>query len=469
MDRESVLVRNTLILSIGKFLPKIFTFITLPIITVSLTKYEYGTYDLILTLLLLLLPIATLQIQSAAFRFLIDCRTNKKKTSMVITNIVIFTVPISLVAITILFLSLRNISIITRILVCIYFLGDIMSATIGQIARGLSYNKAYSIGSIIYSVINMITIVLTLSLGNLGLNGVLLAGGISSILSALYLSNKSKIIKNIDLRLISKGCIIKMISYSWPMIPNNLSNWILTISDKAIISFFLGVEANAIYAIANKIPSLLNIAQSTFVMAWQENASMASKDKDASEYYSKMFENVYCLLMGVTSLLIAFTPMIFKVIIWGDYEMAYYQMPILFIGTLFYCLSSFQGGIYIAYKKTKSVGITTIIAALINLIINLLFIKVIGITAASISTLLSYLFLFIYRIIDIKKFQYITYNYIKMIVLFSVIFIMCIICYKNNFVFNIINIIIGIIFSIVINLKIVKLMFNKAKLLFKNY
>lgn len=69
MSREGKLAKNTLILGVGTFLPKFASFITLPILTGCLTKSEYGIYDLITVLVSLLLPVATLQIQAAAFSF----------------------------------------------------------------------------------------------------------------------------------------------------------------------------------------------------------------------------------------------------------------------------------------------------------------------------------------------------------------------------------------------------------------
>ena len=56
MSREGKLAKNTLIISIGTFLPKLASFITLPILTGYLTQVEYGTYDLITILVSLLLP-----------------------------------------------------------------------------------------------------------------------------------------------------------------------------------------------------------------------------------------------------------------------------------------------------------------------------------------------------------------------------------------------------------------------------
>lgn len=257
--------------------------------------------------------------------------------------------------------------------------------------------------------------------------------------------------KYLDRQSVSVEVMKKLLKYSWPMVPNNLSSWVLKISDRMVISFFLGVEANAVYAVANKIPNILNVARGTFVMAWQENATIASKDKDATEYYSKVFDTTFSLVIGMTAVLIAMTPFLFKLFIKGDYSEAYFQMPILFIGVFFGCMSAFQGGIYVAYMKTKSVGITTMLAAVCNLLLDLLLVKKIGITAGSVSTLLSYLLLYLYRMFDVLKIQRIEYRYKKLILESCVIILMSYLCFLRKNVTNVVNIFIGIIFCIIIN------------------
>ena len=96
----------------------------------------------------------------------------------------------------------------------------------------------------------------------------------------------------------------------------------------------MGIAANAVYSAANKIPQVLNIAQNTFTMAWQENAVITSKDKDVAAYYSSMFAKMYDFIAGSLGLLIAFTPLLFKLLIRGDYAEAYFQIPILFVAML---------------------------------------------------------------------------------------------------------------------------------------
>lgn len=456
MNREKALAKNTFIIAIGTFLPKFSSIITLPIITGGLTKAEMGTYDLISTLVSLFLPVATLQIQSAAFRFLIEVREDEKETKRIITNIISFILPTSLIALTILYLCLGNVSPVIRWLICLYFFSDILMLSTQQIVRGLSNNKLYSASSVTISFSNMLLIVLTISVGKQGLVGVLASITIATTIGLILLLVKGHILSRIDLSLFSKKTLLEMLSYSWPMIPNSLSNWVLSFSDRAVLTAFMGLEANAIYSVANKIPALFTTVQGTFVFAWQENASLASKDSDADTYYAEMFDSIFGILVGIMALLIAATPILFWLLIRGDYKEAYYQMPILFMGMLFSSMASFIGGIYVAHKKTRSVGVTTILAAACNLVIDLVFVHKIGIFAASISTLVSYVFLTIYRMVDVQKFQKVKFNTGRFCLLIALLVLMCAICWIDTVALNVLNIILGCIIAVVVNRKIMK-------------
>ena len=178
----------------------------------------------------------------------------------------------------------------------------------------------------------------------------------------------------------------RMLIYSWPMVPNAMSMWVMRASDRFVISIFMGVTANAIYAAANKVPSILTLAQNTFALAWQENASVSVNDPNVGEYYSDMFKKIFSIMAGFMSFLIGGAPILFSILIRGDYSEALDQIPVLLMAMLFFGLSSFVGGVYIAFMQTRSVGITTIVAAAINLIVDLSTIRWIGLYAASGST-----------------------------------------------------------------------------------
>ncbi len=456
MSREKELAKNTIILSIGRFLPKLFAFITLPILTKYLTKKEYGTYDLIATLVMLIIPIATLQIQSAAFRYLIDCRGDKDKSSDIITNIFIVTIPISLVASIIVQFFFVEWGFGIRLFIIFYFFFDTIYLTVSQIARGLGDNKAYSAGSIIVSATFMVAVVVAVYLLRMGLLGMTIAMASAQIVSSIFLIWRIHLLRYLSLRRVSGKHIKELLGYSWPMVPNNLSGWVLKLSDRLVITGFLGVEANAVYAVANKIPNLLSTAQSVLVMAWHENASIASGDADTDQYYTKMLDWVFDLMFGCTVLLIAATPILFALLIRGDYEEAYFQMPVLILAMFFCVMSSYFGGLYIAHKKTANVGLSTMVAAGINLVIDLVFVKLIGIWAGSISTLVAYATLYFYRMFNCQRFQKINVNYKKQVMLILIMVALLISCFMKKTYLNIINIVVAFALFWIFNRKIVK-------------
>ena len=89
MVREKELVKNTIIITIGKVCTQLITFLLLPLYTGILSIEEYGTVDLLNTLVSLLLPIVTLQIDQGLFRELIEVRDNEEQKKKIISSVVL--------------------------------------------------------------------------------------------------------------------------------------------------------------------------------------------------------------------------------------------------------------------------------------------------------------------------------------------------------------------------------------------
>ena len=89
MNREKQLVKNTVIITIGKICTQLITFLLLPLYTGILSTEEYGIVDLLNTLVSLLLPLVTFQVEQAMFRELIEVRSKEKnKTEIISTGII---------------------------------------------------------------------------------------------------------------------------------------------------------------------------------------------------------------------------------------------------------------------------------------------------------------------------------------------------------------------------------------------
>ena len=72
-------------------------------------------------------------------------------------------------------------------------------------------------------------------------------------------------------------------------------------------------------------------------------------------------------------------------------------------GAFFHSVADLYGSIYTAFKMTKEIAKTTLISAVLNILINVMMIRYIGIYAAAISTLMAYLVIAIYRHLDVQR------------------------------------------------------------------
>ncbi len=161
--------------------------------------------------------------------------------------------------------------------------------------------------------------------------------------------------------------------------------------------------------------------------------------------------------------LIAGTPVMFTILIRGNYDEALYQVPIYFIAFFFSCISTYLGGIYLAYKKSFNVGITTIVSAIINLIVNIVLIRYIGLFAASLSTLCGYIFIDLYRYIDVQKIVHIKFNFKQMIVGLLGIGFSGVLFYMRQTALDAINIVASLIMCYLLNKDITKTLLKTVK------
>ena len=84
-SRSKKLALNTVILSIGTLCTKGIMFFMAPLFTRWLTSSEYGTFDLLVSYVSLLLPFLTLSTGEALFRFLLDAENEEKKKTWIST------------------------------------------------------------------------------------------------------------------------------------------------------------------------------------------------------------------------------------------------------------------------------------------------------------------------------------------------------------------------------------------------
>ena len=461
MNRNKELLKNTAILMVGQFVPKIMALIVLPILTGSLTKTEYGLYDLTLTVASFCIPLVSVQIQQAVFRYLIE---KDSKRASIISSSFIFLIFMSSIASVVIIGGWLYYTkdIILSILFMLSYVFEMVLSWGGQVARGLGHNINYSLSYALYSVCFVIVLLIKyIFFGKLELEYVIVSMIISYGVSIAYLFYSCRIIYFVNVSEFCKKTVMKLLAFSGPMVISSVGLWIVNLSDRFCVSGFLGVEMNAVYAVANKIPNLINAFYSVFNLAWTENTSRLTTEEKKKGYYSSFFEEFYALLIGALLLLITVSPVLFKVLIDDQYNAAYGLMSWLYIGVLFSSLVSFFGSIDVGEKKTKEVGISSLLGAVINLLINIVLMKKYGVIVAAVSTILSYFVILLYRAIDIKKYVNIHYNSIKILIGFCTVIILAVLNNHFSIIRTIISVIIVIVYNYKYNFYILKRLIDK--------
>lgn len=451
MNKKGELIKNTIIILVGKVATQFISFFLLPLYTSYLSTSEYGIVDLIITYISLLVPVVTLQEEMATFRFLIDSRNNIENKQKVIYNSLKVICISALSFILFYGIICAFIDIPFKIYILANIIVTMFSGLLLQIARGLGRNIVYSFASFLTGVSTLIFNIVFIVILGIGAKGILISTILANMICILVIFFSLKIYQNINIKFESKEITTEMIKYSLPLVPNGISWWIVNVSDRTIISTMLNVAANGIYAVSTKFSSVLSSLFGIFSMSWTESASIHINDNDRDEFFSDIADNVIrifsCLCIGI----VAFMPFVFHIFIKESFNEAYSYIPINLLASFFNCIVGIYSSIYIAKKLTKKVATTSILAAFINIVFNLLFIKVIGVYAACISTVIAYLSMAIYRHFDLKKYVSLKYNPLTLILTISAFAIVYIFYYINNRYLNIVSLIFAIMYSIIIN------------------
>ena len=444
MKQEKELIKNTFIIAIGKFSTQIVSFLLVSLYTAKLTTEQYGNYDLIITIITFITPFITLTLEESMFRFLIDAKSKKEEKS-IITQTVITILTTLVIACVIIFAVIKIFSINTTKLFIPYVIAVVLMALMNALVRGLGRIKLYSLSNFILSVITIVLNIVFILGTNLKVDGLLLSVIIANMIMVVFLSANVHLLKFIDVKLINKKLMKEMLVYSIPLIPHSLSWTIINLSDRVIITSALGPASNGIYAVSNKFPTIINTVYNYFAIAWKESAAKALHEDDSNKYYNKIYTSLKNIVYSATVGVVAVVPFIFGILINGGYKEAYLYIPIL---------------VFSAYKRTKIIGTTTLVSAIINLIVDIALIKFIGIYAAALSTLLSSIFLYWYRKNKMKEFVKLKHSKdLTMTVLITLVVFVS--YYSNNVIFQAIALLLTVIYAILMNKGIVKMISGK--------
>lgn len=400
---NKTLLKNAGIIGIGTMSTKAANFLLLPLYTALIGTEEYGTIDLLNTYATLLMAVANLQVNQAIFRFVAVDRDEPDKVKQTLSTLYALTVG-----------SLLVYSVLTTVLftvtgvpyqwyLLLQVLANIFFCTVTNTARGLGDNALYAFTNFLSALVSLVLSVVFLAVFHWApmtilwayILGPLVGGAVAFLWKGLW--------KYLDLRAICPGKVKQYLRYSVPLIPNELSWWVVHASDRTIISTFLGVGANGLIAVASKFSNFYLVVFNVFNTAWTEQCVLHFFDKDGPAYVRRTMVMVIKFFSSLTILIIAFTPFGFAILVNRQYDQAYGLVPVYLVAVFFNMFVGLVNPIYLIHNETGKAAKSMLAAAAMNITVDLLLVSFIGAYAAPVSSLCAYLVVALWRMRDVQR------------------------------------------------------------------
>ena len=191
------------------------------------------------------------------------------------------------------------------------------------------------------------------------------------------------------------------LSLSLPLVGYSVASQILTVSDRMMISQMVGNSAVGIY-------STLYTVSSLSLLVWQAVHSsfvpyIFRNIENGVDGIKRVSSQLMTFYAAVAVLMTFLAPEIVRILATEEYYEAIYIMPPIAAGVFFTSFANLYSDIAVYYKKTKYVMYPAIIAAVSNLILNYIFIKIYGYMAAAYTTLFSYILFALFQGVWAKK------------------------------------------------------------------
>lgn len=414
MNKYKKLVNNSIIFAVGNMGSKLMQFIMIPVYSYTLTTSEFGKADFLTTLVSLLSPLICLDMIDGVFRFSLESTEDKAK---LFSTGLLFTAGVSLILLMLGELLNNRVDNYPIMETVVLLIITTFFGLISNYARAVGYIKQFAISGILNTLSMGIFNIISLIYLHLGISAYLNAFSFGQIVAILYLIVTTPIMVGVKFSSFNISLFKKMVVYSVPLIPNTFAWWLNSASDRFFILAMLGASANGIYSMINRLPSMISTLMNIFSQSWQISAVEEFDSNDSKTFISNVFEYIISLVIFLSLILMIIIKPLINIILSANYHSGWKLVPFMLLAVIYMVLSSFLGVLYTANKKTVAILISTMLGAVINVGLTILFIKLTGIYGAALANVISFFVVFVYRYYFMEKLKKVKLNIKKFLLL----------------------------------------------------
>lgn len=413
MNKYKRLGKNTIFVFLGNAGSRLIGLLMLPFYTRWLGPQEYGTVDVISTYAMLLVSFVVWCISDAIF-VIPKNGTVEDKKSYFTTGWLFSLASFALAAVIfyvldIFFKSQAIENSFASNLWYIYFiiLGTHLQQYTQQFTRCIDKMGVYSITGIVHT--SFLAFLSFVFIPLYGVHGYIIAYVLSYIISAVYSFIFSGSYKYIALSKTNKDNLTLLLKYSIPLLPNSAMWWIVSGLNRPLIEANIGMEANGILAVANRIPGIIGMLFTIFNNAWVISMMEEYGKPDFVKFFNTTVRSVMFPSILASIILSVFMKPLITIMADDAFIEAYKYAPIAIMAVILSNFSGLIGGVFAAKKQSKYFFFSSFWAALTSIVFMFLLIPPFGLYGATIAMCLSYVAATISRCYytknDLKGFQ----------------------------------------------------------------
>ena len=227
------------------------------------------------------------------------------------------------------------------------------------------------------------------------------------LVSVLFLMVTGKLWNYVELKGINKDLWKQMLHFSLPMIPAQISFWIINASDlffvREMCNGLDGRDGNAWSGLLSTgyfLPTILTTLGLIFYDAWQLSA--VTEEEGRARFFTKIFRTyssvLFCCAAGIIWLC---RPVMH--VMKSNYYYAWHFVPFLVLASTCSCFNQFMNSVYVVTKKSSRSMVTMMAGAISNCLMNYFFIKWWGPIGATYASFLGLGLVFTLRSIDANR------------------------------------------------------------------
>ncbi len=383
-------LKSTGILSIGVILPKVVVFFLLSYNTAHIGTSEYGYYDLSVSYATMFSYLLFFDIWITTMRFLYEREEPSAQNHIVQSGLSIFSFSC---------LAYGAIAVLLGLLLAPSYLPETVFYGITQnlvsfytfSARGFRRDLDFAVSGLIGSIVMGVSDLYMIGALQWGIRALYLSAAFGAVAQCLYLEIRVAVLRRALSASADRKLTGEMLRFTLPMGIGAAAFWVLNSLDKVLMGHLLDLNASGIYAVAERLASLITFAVQVFTYAWQDIAFRHESDDEGVFYTTASDLYFRFLCLGILMLMPA-VKLVFPYLFTGEYLSASLVIPFAILAAALSGFSLFLGNIYYALHETKSSTLTSLISCVFNLAICYPCIRSFGISGASIAISVSFAF-----------------------------------------------------------------------------